>query len=58
MKIKWNLRFKPRYYIHTAYWHNNFGHRMSHGCINTREADAEWIYHWAEIGTPVVIWCG
>ncbi|MBS1249455.1 MAG: hypothetical protein MAG431_01035 [Chloroflexi bacterium] len=36
--------------IHGTYWHNNFGHRMSHGCINMRNQDAKWIYHWT---TPV-----
>lgn len=51
----WNLRFKPRYYIHTAYWHNNFGHRMSHGCVNMRESEAKWVYDWAPVGTPVEI---
>lgn len=53
--VKWNLRFRPHYYIHTAYWHNNFGYRMSHGCINAREVDAAWIYAWADVGTPVEI---
>ncbi len=33
--------------IHGAYWHNNFGHPMSHGCINMREADAEKLFYWA-----------
>lgn len=33
--------------IHGAYWHNNFGHPMSHGCINMRETDVEKLYHWA-----------
>ncbi len=51
----WNLRFRTHYYIHTAYWHNNFGHRMSHGCINTRLEDAKWMYDWASIGTMVEI---
>ena len=35
------------YGIHGAYWHNNFGNPMSHGCINMRIEDAEKIYHWA-----------
>lgn len=57
---KWNLRYKAggtgsNYYFHTAYWHNNFGNRMSHGCVNMREEDAEFLYHWADIGTPVWI---
>lgn len=51
----WNLRFRNRYYIHTAYWHNNFGQRMSHGCINTKLEDAKWIYDWVNIGTMVEI---
>jgi lipoprotein-anchoring transpeptidase ErfK/SrfK len=37
--------------FHGAYWHNNFGHPMSHGCINMREEDAKLLYEWA---TPVV----
>lgn len=34
--------------LHGAYWHNNFGHAMSHGCINMRIVDAEKIYDWAD----------
>jgi LysM repeat protein len=41
--------------IHGTYWHNNFGHPMSHGCINLRTGDAAWLYSWASIGTPVVV---
>ena len=51
--VRWNLRIQGPYHIHYAYWHNNFGHRMSHGCINVGKADAEWIYNWAEVGTKV-----
>jgi len=36
------------YGIHGAYWHNNFGHPMSHGCINMREEDVAQIYYWAQ----------
>ena len=51
--VKWNLRVFPHIYIHSAYWHHNFGHPMSHGCINTSIPDADWIFHWAEQGTAV-----
>lgn len=34
--------------LHGAYWHDNFGHMMSHGCVNMRSVDAEEIYHWAD----------
>lgn len=53
--VKWNLRFREHYYIHSAYWHNNFGRPMSHGCVNMSIPDAEWVYHWANVGTPVEI---
>lgn len=36
------------YGIHGAYWHNNFGHPMSHGCINMRTEDAGKLYEWAD----------
>lgn len=32
--------------LHGAYWHNNFGHQMSHGCVNMRIIDAEKLYYW------------
>lgn len=36
--------------LHGTYWHNNFGRRMSHGCVNLRNRDALWLYRWT---TPV-----
>lgn len=35
------------YGIHGAYWHNNFGHPMSHGCINMKPEEAGILYAWA-----------
>lgn len=55
---KWNLHFTTRqyrYYIHGAYWHNNFGHPMSHGCVNVDYKDMEQLYWWAQYGTKVII---
>lgn len=40
------------YGIHGAYWHNNFGTPMSHGCINMKIEDAKVLYDWA---TPVSV---
>ena len=53
--VQYNLKFKNMYYIHSAYWHNNFGNPMSHGCINTSHEDAEWIYNWADVGATVEV---
>lgn len=46
--------FYEGYALHGAYWHYNFGSRMSHGCVNMKTADAKWLYDWAPIGTTVV----
>lgn len=34
--------------LHGAYWHDNFGHPMSHGCVNMRQVDAQKLYNWAD----------
>jgi lipoprotein-anchoring transpeptidase ErfK/SrfK len=53
--VPYNLRFRSTYYIHNAYWHNNFGHVMSHGCVNVNLENSKWIYEWADVGDTVVI---
>ncbi len=56
---RWNMMFKQQsagnLYIHGAYWHHNFGHVMSHGCVNVSYADMEPLYDWADVGTKVHI---
>lgn len=57
---KWNLHFTTaknglRYYIHGAYWHKNFGHPMSHGCVNVSYDNMEDLYDWAQVGTKILI---
>ncbi len=42
-----NMFFYQGYAIHGAYWHNNFGHPMSHGCVNSPLASAAQIFNWA-----------
>jgi lipoprotein-anchoring transpeptidase ErfK/SrfK len=34
------------YSLHGAYWHNNFGHVMSHGCVNMKPSEAAQIFYW------------
>jgi len=53
--VPYNLRFFPHIYVHYAPWHQNFGHPMSHGCVNVGYANMEWIYNWAEEGIPLVV---
>jgi hypothetical protein len=41
-----NVAKTAGYSIHGAYWHNNFGHVMSHGCVNMKTADVAKIFYW------------
>jgi hypothetical protein len=40
------MYFYQGFGLHGAYWHNNFGHPMSHGCVNMAIPDAEKIFYW------------
>lgn len=53
--VPYVMYFYQGYGIHGAYWHNNFGHPMSHGCVNMRPEEAGIIYNWADVGTRVVV---
>jgi lipoprotein-anchoring transpeptidase ErfK/SrfK len=46
---------KLGYSIHGAYWHNNFGVPMSHGCINMKIDESAKIFNWADYDTPIII---
>jgi hypothetical protein len=37
--------------IHGAHWHNAFGEKRSHGCVNVSPEHAKWIFRWT---TPYV----
>jgi lipoprotein-anchoring transpeptidase ErfK/SrfK len=41
--------------LHGAYWHNNFGNVMSHGCINMPLDKAANVFDWAPMGTEVSV---
>jgi len=53
--VPYIMYFYRGYALHGTYWHSNFGRPMSHGCVNLSVADAEWLFSWAEVGTPVVV---
>ena len=53
--VPWTMYFHKGYGFHGTYWHSNFGHPMSHGCINMYTPDAEWLFKWAPIDTPITI---
>ncbi len=59
--VQYVMYFHNDFGLHGAYWHNNFGHPMSHGCVNMRLVDARQLYSWAEgptsdkLGTAVSV---
>jgi lipoprotein-anchoring transpeptidase ErfK/SrfK len=68
--INYAMKFREDgFYLHDAWWHSWFGpgsntpHKLpdgswetgSHGCIGMRIADAERLYAWVTLGTPVYI---
>ena len=51
--VPWVMYYNGDEALHGAYWHNNFGNVMSHGCINMPVGSAEFAYAWAPMGTEV-----
>ncbi len=57
-KVPWVNYFYADYAIHGNYWRplSYFGNiNSSHGCVGIVESDAQWMYTWAPIGTPVIV---
>jgi lipoprotein-anchoring transpeptidase ErfK/SrfK len=49
------MYFYQEYAIHGAYWHNHFGSKYSHGCVNEPVGFSKWLYDFAPIGTDVYV---
>jgi L,D-transpeptidase-like protein len=52
MAVPWPVFFNTNAgaAIHGAFWHNDFGVRRSHGCVNVSPEDAKWIFRWTSPG--------
>ncbi|MBL8605052.1 MAG: L,D-transpeptidase [Myxococcales bacterium] len=50
--VPWVMYFEGSYALHGAFWHNYFGWRMSHGCVNLAPADARHVFLWADPQLP------
>ncbi len=53
--VPYVMYFNGPYSLHGAFWHNNFGHPMSHGCINVSVQNAAWLYNWTMVGDKVFV---
>ncbi len=45
-EVPWTMFFDEGRALHGAYWHDGFGYRRSHGCVNLSITDAHWLYNW------------
>ncbi len=55
--VPWVMYFDNAISLHGTYWHDGFGYRHSHGCVNLSITDAYWAFNWSEDGgfdTPYV----
>lgn len=45
--VPFTLYFNGDRALHGAYWHDAFGERQSHGCVNMSLNDSYWLWSWA-----------
>ncbi len=50
--VPWVQYFTEGYALHAAYWHDDFGHPRSHGCVNLSPLDARWLFHFTAPSVP------
>jgi L,D-transpeptidase catalytic domain len=50
--VPWIMYFQGSYALHGAFWHGNFGHKQSHGCVNLAPADAKAMFGWSDPQLP------
>ena len=54
--VPWTQFFFESFALHGVYWHDAFGNRRSHGCVNLSPKDAAWFYNWTEPRIPPGFW--
>lgn len=43
--------------LHGAFWHDRFGYKHSHGCVNMPPRAAEWVFNWSsEAPNDLWVW--
>jgi hypothetical protein len=51
-EVPWVMYFQGGYALHGAYWHDDFGRKRSHGCINLSPIDARHVFEWSLPDVP------
>ncbi|MBN1200817.1 MAG: L,D-transpeptidase [Anaerolineae bacterium] len=54
--VPYALYFDGNISLHGTYWHDGFGYRRSHGCVNLSITDAHWLYDWLGAGGGVHVY--
>jgi hypothetical protein len=50
--VPWAQNFSGPHALHGAYWHDEWGQRMSGGCVNASPVDGKWLYEFTEPAVP------
>ncbi len=50
--VPWVQYFEGSNGFHAAFWHNNFGYKKSHGCVNLAPLDAQWLFRFTGPSLP------
>lgn len=50
--VPWVMYFNEGFSLHGTYWHDLFGYRQSHGCVNLSISDARWVFQWFDEAEP------
>lgn len=48
--VPWVMYYDSAISLHGTYWHDGFGYRHSHGCVNMTITDAHWAFTWSSDG--------
>jgi hypothetical protein len=51
-QVPWVQYFEGSYGFHAAFWHDDFGRKRSHGCINLAPRDAQWLFSFTKPDLP------
>lgn len=54
--VPWTLYFDHAISLHGTYWHDGFGYRHSHGCVNLTITDSNWVFNWTLDGGYEMPW--
>lgn len=55
-EVPWTQFFFESYALHGVYWHDDFGYRRSHGCVNLSPRVARRLFEWTSPRLPEGFW--